>query len=77
MLLGKHAAEDFAGLLFNGEGVGGDTVLQAGIDGFFDVVNALVAFVTIVITRAAIDCKDDELAAGGLRQEEFLRGVTG
>ncbi len=47
-------------------------MLVAGIDGLFDVVYALGAFVTVVITGTAIGYEDDEFSSGPLGHEQLL-----
>ena len=62
MMLAEHPGEVRSRLLLDGEGVGVETMAFAGLDGLADVVDAVVAFVAVVVTGAPIRQQDDEAA---------------
>jgi len=77
MVAGEHHREGLGGGFFDGEGVGGNAVELAGLDGFADVFDAVGALVAVVVARASIGDEDDDFSAGGLVDEEFLGVAQG
>ena len=66
MVAAEHHGKGLGGLFLDGEGMGGKTVELASFDGFADVLNAVGAFVAVVVARAAVGDEDDNFARGVL-----------
>lgn len=68
----EHHGKCFGGLLFNGEGVGGDAMELAGFDGLADVFDAIGALVSVVVARSSVGDENNDFPRGVLVEQEFL-----